>query len=75
LLSTAHRVLSTTDAREYLTIVTAFFATISSARSLVDVNIAAGVAHEDLEEFREKLLGDESGQVPGKPELHVLKPI
>jgi hypothetical protein len=74
LLSTAHRVLSTTDAREYLTIVTAFFATISSARTLIDVNLAAGVAQQDLEEFREKLLG-EDGQGVGKPELHVLKPV
>jgi hypothetical protein len=73
LLATAHRVLSTDDAESYLCIVMTFFTQLSSARSLIDVNIAAGVAEQDLEEFRTRLLA-EDGQVSGKANLHVLKP-
>jgi hypothetical protein len=74
LLATAHRVLSTSDAEDYLTIVMAFFVQVAAATRLVDVNIAAGVAAQDLEEFRTRLLADD-GQVSGKANLHVLKPI
>ena len=56
----AHRALETTDAQEYLQIVLAFMASCSEARELVDINIAAGVAGEEIEAYREKLLSPES---------------
>jgi hypothetical protein len=56
MLQTAHRVLSTVDARDYLTIVTAFMARLTTAREMTDVVIAAGIAEEELIIFRDSLL-------------------
>ena len=74
MIATAHRVLSSADAEDYLAIVLVFFAQCAGATRLIDVNIAAGIAQQDLEEFRTRLLA-EDGQVSGKANLHVLKPI
>lgn len=56
MLRTAHRVLDSADAEDYLVIIMAFMSACSCARELVDVNIAAGVAEEELIEFRDRLL-------------------
>ena len=71
MLHTAHRVLSTGDARDYLLIVSMFFYRVKNAREMADVAIAAGIAEEELEKFSENLLGPE----PGQAAIHHLKPV
>jgi hypothetical protein len=63
---TAHRVLSTADAEDYLLIMSCFLGRLARARSMVDVNIAAGVAEQELEEFQEKVLDPEAPGLWGK---------
>ncbi len=71
MLHTAQRVLSTADARDYLLIVSMFFYRVKNARDMADVAIAAGIAEEELDKFRDGLLGPE----PGQATIHHLKPV
>ncbi len=51
---------------QYLVVVSALLYRLSGARDLIDVNIAAGIALEEI---------DAVGQETGKPPGHVLKPV
>jgi hypothetical protein len=54
--ATAQKVLDTGDAEAYLQIVTTFMHSMTGARTITDIVIAAGIAEEELIMFRDDLL-------------------
>jgi RNA-splicing ligase RtcB len=68
MLATASRVLNTEDARDYLAIMTEFMHKVKNAGELADIVIAAGIADEELQEFRRRL------EDPARPGLYAVEP-
>lgn len=62
MVNTAKKVLDTDDAEEYLQIVTTFMSTVTGARTVMDIVIAAGIAEEELIKFRDALLFGEAAK-------------
>jgi hypothetical protein len=61
MIETAAKVLDTTDAEAYLQIVTTFMHSVTGARTITDIVIAAGIAEEELIMFRDDLLFNGNG--------------
>jgi hypothetical protein len=66
-IGTAAKVLDTGDAEAYLQIVTTFMHSMTGARTITDIVIAAGIAEEELIMFRDDLLF--KGKNAPEPEL------
>ncbi len=58
-MTTAHHALTVIGLHQYTHILSSFLSRLSEARNLVDVNIAAGIAIEEIE-----LTGQQVGTAP-----------